>query len=177
MTVDKLRIYTIGHSNASAGAFIALLLNNGVEALVDVRSSPYSHYTPHFNRETLAGIIAEAGVGYHYVGDYLGGRPKDPTCYKHGKVPTGKVDYLKVVDYAEVAKRPWFRKGIERLLAIAGERHTAIMCSEEDPHSCHRYHLVTPVLELDGIEVVHIRHKSQQADIDPTQPQQASMFE
>jgi uncharacterized protein (DUF488 family) len=174
--VSTLRIHTIGHSNASATDFIALLRNNGIEALVDVRSSPYSQYLPHFNRDTLAGIMAEAGISYHFAGEYLGGRPKDPTCYKHGKVPTGKVDYLKLVDYAEVARRPWVQKGIERLLQIAEERPTTLMCAEEDLHSCHRYHLITPVLERSGIEVVHIRHKPEQSQADPTQPQQVSMF-
>ena len=174
--MDTLRIYTIGHSNASADDFVALLQHTGIEAIVDVRSSPYSQYAPHFNRETIAGIIADAGLAYHFAGEYLGGRPKDPTCYKHGKLPTGKVDYLKLVDYAEVARRPWFQKGIERLLQIARERPTAIMCSEEDPHHCHRYHLIAPVLESSGVQVIHIRHRPDNPQPDPTQPQQMSLL-
>lgn len=174
--MPTLRIYTVGHSNASADDFIALLRSNDVEAIVDVRSSPYSQYIPHFNRENLAAILATAGFAYHFAGEYLGGRPKDPTCYKHGKVPEGKADYLKLVDYPEVAKRPWFRQGIERLIQIAGERPTAIMCAEEDPRHCHRFHLITPVLESRDIEVVHVRHKTDQAQPDPTQPQQLTMF-
>ena len=174
--MDTLLIHTIGHSNASASDFVELLRDNGIEALVDVRSSPYSQYLPHFNRETLAGIMAEAGMSYHFAGEYLGGRPKDPACYKHGKVPTGKVDYLKLVDYAEVAKRPWFRKGIERLLEIAKEHPTAIMCAEEDPRNCHRYHLITIELERIGVKVAHIRHKAERSQTTPDRPVQTSMF-
>jgi uncharacterized protein (DUF488 family) len=172
MDHTDLVIYTIGHSNASATDFVGKLLTNGVKTLVDVRSAPYSQYTPHFNRETLAGILAESGVEYVYAGEYLGGRPKDPTCYRHGKVPTGKVDYLKLVDYAEVAKRPWYQKGIARLLQIATKRPTAIMCSEEDPHQCHRYHLITPTLEQMGTRVIHLRLKHEVSEADPNQPQQ-----
>jgi uncharacterized protein (DUF488 family) len=172
-----MRIYTIGHSNASVDDFVTLLRGGGVEAVVDVRSSPYSQYIPHFNREPLMRFLVEAGFSYHFAGEYLGGRPKDPTCYKLGKVPEGKADYLKLVDYSEVAKRPWFQKGIDRLLQIAQERPTALMCSEEDPYQCHRFHLITRLaLEPLGIEVVHIRHKPQEAEPDPTQPQQLSMF-
>ncbi len=174
--MTTLRIYTIGHSNASAGEFIALLRANGIEALVDVRSAPHSRYTPHFNRETLAVLLEDAGLAYHFAGEYLGGRPKDPSCYKHGKVPTGKVDYLKLVDYPEVAKRPWFKKGLERLMQIASEHTTTIMCSEEDYHDCHRFRLITPALESHGVEVVHIRHRPEQEQPDPNQPLQTSMF-
>lgn len=159
-----------------ASDFTGVLLTNGVKALVDVRSAPYSQYTPHFNRETLPQILAEVGIDYVYAGEYLGGRPKDPTCYKHGKVPTGKVDYLKLVDYGEVARRPWFLKGVARLLQIASERPTAIMCSEEDPHYCHRYHLLTPSLEARGVEVIHLRTKEEDTEDDPNLPQQMSLF-
>jgi uncharacterized protein (DUF488 family) len=174
--LTTLRIYTVGHSNASAGDFVALLRANGIEALVDVRSAPHSQYTPHFNRETLAVLLEDAGLAYHFAGEYLGGRPKDPTCYKHGKVPIGKVDYIKLVDYPEVARRPWFQKGLERLMQIAAEHTTTIMCSEEDFHDCHRFRLITPALERHGVEVIHIRHRPDQDQPDPNQPMQTSMF-
>ena len=171
-----MQIYTIGHSNASASDFLEVLHRFGIEVIVDVRSAPYSQYTPHFNRETLARTLPGAGIEYVYAGDYLGGRPQDPTCYKHGKVPTGKVDYLKLVDYPEVARRPWYLKGIDRLIQIASERITAIMCSEEDPHNCHRYHLIAPTLEARGIKVTHLRLKEDAPAPDPAEPQQLSLF-
>jgi uncharacterized protein (DUF488 family) len=170
------QIFTIGHSNSSASDFVDILHRNGVQVIVDVRSAPYSQYTPHFNRETLAKILSDAGIEYIFAGEYLGGRPQDPTCYKHGKVPNGKVDYLKLVDYAEVARRPWYLKGIERLVQIASERATAVMCSEEDPHHCHRYHLITPTLEARGLTVTHLRLKEDAPETDSTQPQQLSLF-
>lgn len=175
--MSNLRIYTIGHSNASAGEFVELLRKHGIEALVDVRSAPHSQYTPHFNRETLAVLIEDAGLSYHFAGEYLGGRPKDPTCYKHGKVPIGKVDYVKLVDYPEVARKPWFQKGLERLMQIASERTTTIMCSEDDYHDCHRYRLITPALEKHGVEVVHIRHRNEAEPGEMGGPLQKSMFE
>jgi uncharacterized protein (DUF488 family) len=176
MPNDQIQIYTIGHSNSTASDFVDMLRRNGVQSIVDVRSAPYSQYAPQFNRETLAAILNDAGISYVFAGDYLGGRPQDPTCYKHGKVPTGKVDYLKLVDYAAVARRPWYLKGIDRLLQIASERSTAILCSEEDPHHCHRFHLITPTLESRGVKVTHLRLKEVSVEPDPAQPQQTSMF-
>ena len=48
-----MRLYSIGHSNHSIEKFISLLDENGIEQLVDVRTSPYSRYNPQFNKENL----------------------------------------------------------------------------------------------------------------------------
>lgn len=101
--------------------------------------------------------LSGEGIGYAYGGDHLGGRPTDPTCYRAGVVPEGEANFLALVDYAEVATRPWFRRGLERLIAIAAERPTAMMCSEEDPLRCHRHHLIAQALLGRGIAVGHIR--------------------
>lgn len=100
-----LEIYTIGHSNATAEEIMEHLRKYDIEVLVDVRSIPYSQYTPQFNREAFAQALGQSGIEYIFEGEALGGRPKDPTCYKSGKLPTGKANYLKLVDYSEVAKR------------------------------------------------------------------------
>jgi len=45
-----MNVFTIGHSNHTIEAFIALLEQHGVTAISDVRSHPYSRYLPHFNQ-------------------------------------------------------------------------------------------------------------------------------
>ncbi len=157
MAPKNLELYTIGHSNQTTDDLLRLLKENYIHVLVDVRSQPYSRFNPQFNRESLKYALAQATIDYVFAGEYLGGRPTDPTCYKTGAVPEGKADYLKLVDYSEVMKRDWYQRGIERLLQIAGERLTAIMCSEEDPMQCHRHHLITQTLLKQGVTVWHIR--------------------
>lgn len=154
---NHVEVYTIGHSNRSAADVIASLRRHGIAQVVDVRSFPFSQYTPQFNREALERTLAEAGIAYAFAGDYLGGRPTDPTCYRTGELPAGEADYLSLVDYEEVAKRPWYQKGLARLLDIARASPTAIMCSEEDPHRCHRHHLIAQTLLRSGVAVTHIR--------------------
>ncbi len=171
-----MEIYTIGHSNLPIERFVEMLVDNGVRTLLDVRSAPYTQYTPHFNREALARTLEAHGIAYAFAGEYLGGRPKDPTCYRGGVVPDGSVkgNYLEAVDYGEVMKRPWFQKGIARLVEIAQEQRTAIMCSEEDPSQCHRQHLVAQTLLGMGIAVRHIRSRGVEDAV--TQPSQMSLF-
>lgn len=59
-----MKLLTIGHSNHSLEAFIALLEANGVLALVDVRSTPASRYNPHFNRANLERVLPARGIEY-----------------------------------------------------------------------------------------------------------------
>ena len=154
-----IKLYTIGHSNQSLDRFIHLLEDNGIMTLVDVRSAPYSRYNPHFNKEHLEAALREHDIQYAHAGKFLGGRPTDPTCYKSRALPAEGADYLHEVDYPEVMKREWFIKGIERLLELADEQTTAIMCSEENPAQCHRHHLIAKYLMAQHPEVTvkHIR--------------------
>ncbi len=154
---EGFTIFTIGHSNILASSLIELLRTYSIQNLVDVRSSPYSQYATQYNKETLEITLKEAGIEYRYAGDLLGGRPKDPTCYKSKEAPDGKADYLHLVDYPTVMTKDFFQKGIDLLLEVAQDSRTAIMCSEEDPANCHRHHLIGKYLTSKNITVLHIR--------------------
>lgn len=158
-TIVPMTIYTIGHSNHSAGTFIGLLRQHGVRTAVDVRTAPYSRYNAQFNREDLEAALSQHAMRYVFAGKSLGGRPADPSCYKSGTVPGEGADYLHDVDYPAVMKREWFIKGIGRLLEIASEQTTAILCSEENPTQCHRHHLIAKYLMATqpNVDVQHIR--------------------
>ena len=48
-------LYTIGHSTHDWEHFVQLLQLHKIEVLGDVRSMPYSRFTPQYNRESLTG--------------------------------------------------------------------------------------------------------------------------
>ena len=154
-------LYTIGHSNHKFEKLAQLLKDNRITTLVDVRSAPYSRYTPHFNKDDLEFNLPRQEIEYIYEGKHLGGRPSDPSCYKNRKLPEEGADFLHEVDYPEMMKRPWFTKTVDRLLEIAEARPTAILCAEEDPVDCHRHHLISKylmgVFAADEVEIRHIR--------------------
>ena len=74
MSHTRPPVFTIGHSNHPAEAFLGLLLRHGIEEVVDVRSLPHSRFNPQFNRKALRTALTEAGVGYVFMGAELGGR-------------------------------------------------------------------------------------------------------
>jgi len=140
-------IWTVGHSNHPLEHFLNLLAALDIAVLVDVRSSPYSRYATHFNKEALEDPLRDHGVRYVFLGDLLGGRVDD----------AGFCDDEGHVLYGRLAESPGFRQGIERLLQGAATYRVALMCGEEDPTHCHRRLLVGRVLGNRGVEVFHIR--------------------
>ncbi|HNT75228.1 MAG TPA: DUF488 domain-containing protein [Anaerolineae bacterium] len=143
-----MQIYTIGHSDHSIEAFIELLHQHGITLLADVRSQPYSRWTPQFNREELAPALQKAGIAYQSMGDNLGGRPADRALYDPGEERP---------NYERLAETSTYQAGLARLLDLARGAQVAIMCSEGDFHHCHRHLLITQTLLARGVEVRHIQ--------------------
>jgi uncharacterized protein (DUF488 family) len=141
------QLYTIGHGNRKPEDFLGLLKEYGIEYLVDVRSQPYSKFNPQFNQNELKFFLERNGVRYVFMGDNIGGRPKDTTCYDDD----GKVDYEKV------KLKDFFLQGIDRLkTAYNKDINLVIMCSESKPCDCHRSKLIGRVLNNDKITLKHI---------------------
>lgn len=138
-------VFTIGHSTLPYWDFLSLLRGAGVTAVADVRSSPYSRHQPQFNRETLYQEFRADGIAYVFLGDHLGGRPRDSSLFRGG-----------VADYEEMAKTKAFRAGIKRVLEGANKYKVALMCSERNPLDCHRCLLVGRALKERKTRVMHI---------------------
>jgi uncharacterized protein (DUF488 family) len=166
------RILTVGHSNHSLEHFLQILQRNSVEVVVEVRSYPYSSYSPQFDREALKSSLAKAGIKYVDLGKELGGRPEGSEFY----------DSEGHVLYDRVAGAPFFQEGLQRLEEGASRYCVTLMCSEEDPTICHRGLLISRVLRERGYQVEHIRGDgTRQPDNEvftpPAEPPQASLFD
>lgn len=138
-------IFTIGHSNHPIERFIALLDGARVTAVVDVRSAPVSRFAPQFNKEALAQVLTEQHIVYAFLGNALGGRPKQQHLYTKG-----------VADYEKMAASLEFQAAIARLIEATERHRIALMCSESDPLDCHRCLLVARALVAANLEVAHI---------------------
>lgn len=153
------QLYTIGHSAHSLEKLVALLKSHDIQTLVDVRSVPSSRYHPQFRKRNLERSLDEQNIRYIFLGQQLGGRPTDPSCYPNGLLPDKSQKFWPRPDYNAVMEREWFIQGMEQLLTTAKQEATAILCSEEDPAHCHRHHLIARYLQRHHpeLEVWHIR--------------------
>lgn len=130
-------LYTIGHGRHEFKYFLELLQKYKIEFVVDVRAFARSRW-PQFNGHVLAELLRESGIGYEHIPE------------------TGGKNKPKPEDLA------W---GIGRIVEIASDVPTVIMCSESKPLSdhkvpranCHRVGMLSPLLREKGVErIIHI---------------------
>ena len=130
-------IYTIGHGRHDFSYFLELLKKHEIEFVCDVRAFARSRW-PQFNGVVLAELLNENGIGYEHLPE-TGGKNKP------------KPEELE-----------W---GINRIVEIAAELRTVIMCSESKPLSdhkipranCHRVGMLSPLLRAKGVSrIIHI---------------------
>ncbi|MBS7607721.1 MAG: DUF488 domain-containing protein [Candidatus Bathyarchaeia archaeon] len=139
--MDTTTVWTIGHSNRSMNIFLELLREHGIQVLVDIRSFPTSKIE-HFKREQMEKWLPDNGIEYVWLGKELGG-------YRKG-------------GYKRHMRTKLFREGVRKLLEIAAQKRTCIMCMETNPKYCHRRFLAAH-LERKGVKVIHIIAKGQQS--------------
>jgi uncharacterized protein (DUF488 family) len=144
-----LNVLTIGHSSRTWKEFLELLRACGVKRVIDVRSIPRSRHNPQFNRATISKKLRAARIGYVHL-RRLGGlrhaRRDSPNFGWRNASFRGYADYMQTAD---------FDAGLERLVKLAGQKRSAIMCAEAVPWRCHRS-LIADALTVRGIRVENI---------------------
>src|SRR5687768_16424727 len=131
------RIYTIGHGRHAFNYFLELLRQYEIEFVCDVRSVARSRW-PQFNGLVVRELLKDIGIGYEHLPE-TGGKTKP--------------------------KPEELARGVDRIVEIASEVRTLIMCSESQPLSqhklpranCHRVRMLAPMLRARGVErIIHI---------------------
>ena len=149
MATHGQTLWTIGHSTREWGVFVSMLGEAAIEALVDVRRFAGSRRNPQFSGDAMARALPGAGIEYIPM-PALGGRRtprKDSpnTAWRNAGF-RGYADYMDTPEFAEAR---------HRLMAIARERRTAVMCAEAMWWQCHRG-LIADDFKADGWTVLHL---------------------
>lgn len=147
MTAEVTSVHTIGHGRHPFPYFLELLKQYQIEFLCDVRSVARSRW-PQFNGLVLAELLRENGIGYEHLPE-TGGRLRP--------------------------KQEDLERGIDRIIEIASDVRTVIMCSESKPLSdhkvpranCHRVGMLAPMLRAKGVaRIIHILPDGRSIEID-----------
>jgi uncharacterized protein (DUF488 family) len=139
-------VLTIGHSTRAWKDFLELLRAHRVERVIDVRSIPRSRHNPQFNRETLSAKLQSARIGYVHLRK-LGGLRH--TRRDSANMGWRNASFRGFADYMQTAE---FETGLHRLMKLARQKRSAIMCAEAVPWRCHRS-LIADALTVRGIRV------------------------
>jgi uncharacterized protein (DUF488 family) len=144
--------FTIGHSTHVIGEFIAMLLAEDIEMVVDVRTIPRSRTNPQFNCDTLPIVLAQHGIEYVHLAELGGLRgrqqlvKRSPNTFWHNQ---------SFRNYADYALSDGFQAGLQHLKRLGELRRCAIMCAESLWWRCHR-RIIADYLILSGATVIHI---------------------
>ena len=140
-------LYTIGHGRHPFAYFLELLQKHEIRFVCDVRAFARSRW-PQFNGLVLAELLNDNGIGYEHLPE-TGGKNKP------------KPEDLE-----------W---GINRIVEIASDVRTVIMCSESKPLSdhkipranCHRVGMLSPLLRAKGVSrMIHILPNGESIEFD-----------
>ena len=146
---EQISIGTVGHSIHPIGEFVGILQAHGIGQLVDVRTMPRSRRVPQFNKENLAASLQTAGILYRHMPGLGGLRHPKPDSTNSGWRNAS------FRGYADYMQTPEFRENLEKLIELAAQSPTAIMCAEAVPWRCHRS-LIADALMARGIVVTEI---------------------
>lgn len=144
-----MTIFSIGHGRHPFPYFLELLRKYNIEFVCDVRAFARSRW-PQFNGPVLAELLNDNGIGYEHIPETGGKNKPKPE---------------------ELA---W---GIGRILEIASDMPTVLMCSESKPVSdhkvpranCHRVGMLAPLLRTKGVDrMVHILPNGEAIEFDET---------
>jgi uncharacterized protein (DUF488 family) len=142
-------VYTLGHSTRELPEFLGLLRAHGIRRVIDVRRYPASRRHPHFAGAALAAALRAEGIDYRHEAD-LGGRRTPRRDSPH--TAWRSASFRAYADHMDTAA---FRAALERLLDVAREAPSAILCAEAVPWRCHRQ-LIADALVARGVDVRHV---------------------
>lgn len=142
-------VLAVGHSTRPVEELVALLHQQGVRTVADIRTIPRSRHNPQFEAAALARALAAANIRYAHL-PRLGGlrrpRPESPNTAWRNASFRGYADHMLTPEFAE---------GLDELKALAQEGPVALMCAEAVPWRCHRS-LVADALWARGVVVGHL---------------------
>ncbi len=145
-----MKTFTIGFTQKGAKRFFTLLRRNEVSRIIDVRLNNVSQLSGFAKRNDLRYFLSElCGADYIHL-DELAPTKSILSDYKK-KIITWNVYEEKFINL--MAKR-----NIERTIDSSLLDHGCLLCSEHEPHHCHRRLVVDYLNEHwdTNIKVVHL---------------------
>lgn len=127
---SRIDIYTIGFTKKSAETFFNFLKNSKVKTLIDVRLNNVSQLAGFAKRDDLKFFLNEL-CGAEYIHSPELAPTKDIlNAYKKGDMPWEV--------YEDKFLNLMGQRNIERSMKPTLLDHGCLLCSEHEPHMCHR---------------------------------------
>lgn len=137
-------LFTIGYEGKTMAEFLDELSAAKVAQVIDVRAVAASR-RPGFSKTALSGALAERGI------DYLHLRPLGTPAAGREAARKGRTAEMREI-YAHQLETPEAELAMEKALAAASEKHSALLCYEAEAPGCHRSMLAERMMERSKFE-------------------------
>lgn len=145
-----MKTYTIGFTQKTAKQFFSLIKNNNITRIVDVRLNTTSQLAGFAKKNDLSYFLKElCQADYIYVSDLTPTKPM-LDAYKNKNITWDA--------YADKFNNLMVQRHIERTVDKTILDNGCLLCSEHEPHQCHR-RLIVEYLNVcwdKNIKVVHL---------------------
>jgi uncharacterized protein (DUF488 family) len=145
----KINTYTIGFTKKNAETFFGFLRKNDVKTLIDVRLNNVSQLAGFAKRDDLPFFLSElCGTEYLHIPDLA------PT---KDILDGYKKDKMSWEQYEDQFLNLMARRNIERTMEKSILDQGCLLCSEHEPHHCHR-RLVVEYLNESWGSILQVKH-------------------
>jgi uncharacterized protein (DUF488 family) len=135
--------FTVGYTGRKTDEMVAVLIQNEVRTIVDIRRNPVSMYRPELSKRNIAQLLEQNGITYVHCPEL--GVPRD---IRAKAIETGTREIIWDW-YDENVVEPFLGRNLH-FFFNAFVHPIALMCTELDPQECHR-HRIALALEQMGM--------------------------
>lgn len=139
--------FTVGYQSHNIRTLLAVLTENKINVLVDVRQNPVSRKSG-FSKRHLEQKAVRSGIEYLHL-PCLGTPPRIRKFYS----TTGDTKRT-LQKYQEHLRTR--RSCLQSLVRIASSKQICLMCLEADHNSCHRSVIAQELMEMTGWQAIHL---------------------
>ena len=132
----EVAVYTAGYEGVSIDGFLNLLVESGIERLIDVRSNPIARRYG-FHKSTLKRLVNKLGIEYCHFAE-LGIQSQVRRLFP------ADGDRGIMFDEYEVTTLTNEAAAVKAVSELVSRRPSVLVCLEADPLRCHRSRLANP---------------------------------
>lgn len=142
-----MKLYTVGYEGLNVDEFLALLAQEGVETIVDIRELPLSRKYG-FSKNSLRSILNSSGLEYVHLSALGCPRLVRDQYKKDGSWQKYSIGFNEYINSQTDA--------LSELVSLAKDSNCALLCFEADYNFCHRSLVANAVSKLHQVDVKHI---------------------
>lgn len=146
--VGKVAVYTAGYEGLQIDGFLNLLVQNGIQCLIDVRNNPVARRFG-FHKSTLDRLCRMLDIQYEHV-------PQLGIPSQERQALTNQNDYNTLFARYERKTLSTNEAAIERVSELVLKAPSVLVCMEADPCMCHRSRLAYSISHKTELPIVHL---------------------